>query len=340
MTRISLIILACTLALATRAGAQEDASNPEFASIARMLTGSWTTQAQDPETGATTDFWMHVAPITVQGIDNALYVEQARGNHMGRPFRQTIFSLYRFEGRTRLRTYEFHDVKASGYLTGMWAAPDLMPETVKAEQLYARMDIELAPSADGFSGESPFPYPSSVGGAVQVTSELTIAPDSLVTFDQGWSADGAKAWGERLTWRKADPDVVVERRNNGLVIIDLMPGEGPEAQDGDVLFLHYSLWLADGKFIERSADRGQLYRVSLPFNGIKGWSEAMPGLKKGSLRVIVIPPELGYGDTQVGPIPAGSTLVFTVEVHELEHEKPDAPAGPPAPGDGGGDGSE
>jgi peptidylprolyl isomerase len=47
---------------------------------------------------------------------------------------------------------------------------------------------------------------------------------------------------------------------------------------------------------------------------IQGFVQSLEGIKIGSQVVAVIPPELGYGDTAQGSIPAGSTLIFVIDV--------------------------
>ena len=47
---------------------------------------------------------------------------------------------------------------------------------------------------------------------------------------------------------------------------------------------------------------------------IDGWVDGLVGQPVGSKVLLVVPPEAGYGNRNVGPIPAGSTLVFAVDV--------------------------
>ena len=51
---------------------------------------------------------------------------------------------------------------------------------------------------------------------------------------------------------------------------------------------------------------------------IKGWDEGLLDMCVGDKRVLTIPPEYGYGERAMGPIPAGSTLVFETELVGIE----------------------
>jgi len=53
---------------------------------------------------------------------------------------------------------------------------------------------------------------------------------------------------------------------------------------------------------------------------IKGWDEGVLGMKVGETKQLVVPPEKGYGSVPVGPIPANSTLIFDVEVLDVQPE--------------------
>ena len=47
---------------------------------------------------------------------------------------------------------------------------------------------------------------------------------------------------------------------------------------------------------------------------IRGWREGLPGMRAGGIRIIIVPPELGYGNRAYGAVPPQSTLVFEIEL--------------------------
>jgi FKBP-type peptidyl-prolyl cis-trans isomerase len=88
--------------------------------------------------------------------------------------------------------------------------------------------------------------------------------------------------------------------------------------------VHYTGTLAaDGQEFDSSVRRNEPLTADLAGAIIKGWKEAIPGMKVGGRRVIVVPPELGYGRNVIrGPngeitIPANSTLIFDIELLEV-----------------------
>jgi FKBP-type peptidyl-prolyl cis-trans isomerase len=107
---------------------------------------------------------------------------------------------------------------------------------------------------------------------------------------------------------------------SGLQYQDVVTGTGPEATAGQVAVVHYTGWLTDGTKFDSSRDRGQPF--SFPIGGgqvIAGWDQGVAGMKVGGRRKLVIPPDLGYGDMGSPPvIPAAATLVFDVELMELQ----------------------
>lgn len=106
---------------------------------------------------------------------------------------------------------------------------------------------------------------------------------------------------------------------------DLRGGSGAEAAAGKVLTVHYTGWLydgskPDGKGVQFETSVGTTpFSFTLGFGGvITGWDQGLPGMKVGGLRRLVIPPSLAYGPVRNGPIPANSTLVFEIELLDVQ----------------------
>jgi FKBP-type peptidyl-prolyl cis-trans isomerase len=53
-------------------------------------------------------------------------------------------------------------------------------------------------------------------------------------------------------------------------------------------------------------------------NIIPGFAEGVLGMKVGGKRRVIIPPALGYGNVQNGPIPPNSTLTFDITLVRVE----------------------
>lgn len=88
-------------------------------------------------------------------------------------------------------------------------------------------------------------------------------------------------------------------------------GTGPKPSPTDTVTIHYVGKLMDGTEFDSSFRAGEPVTMALP-QLIPGWQEGVPLMSVGDIYEFVIPPELGYGDRAAGPIPANSTLQFTI----------------------------
>lgn len=110
---------------------------------------------------------------------------------------------------------------------------------------------------------------------------------------------------------------------SGLKYKDLVIGNGPEAQIGDLVSVHYTGYLTDGTKFDSSLDRGQPFSFQLGTGSvIQGWEEGVAGMRVGGKRQLLIPPELGYGSSGAGDvIPPNATLFFEIELLGITSER-------------------
>ena len=108
--------------------------------------------------------------------------------------------------------------------------------------------------------------------------------------------------------------------SNGLQIEDIKIGEGNEVKKFDIVTVNYTGTLEDGTKFDSSLNPGRTpFRFTVGAGQvIKGWDEGLMGMKVGGKRKLTIPPELGYGSRDNGPIPANSTLIYDIDLLAIE----------------------
>ncbi len=103
---------------------------------------------------------------------------------------------------------------------------------------------------------------------------------------------------------------------SGLIFRTLRPGDGPSPKATSVVKVHYEGTFIDGTVFDSSLKRGT--PAEFPLDGvIKCWTEGLQKMKVGEKAKLVCPPGIAYGDRAVHSIPAGSTLVFEVELLQI-----------------------
>ncbi|CAN6448272.1 unnamed protein product [Victoria cruziana] len=95
---------------------------------------------------------------------------------------------------------------------------------------------------------------------------------------------------------------------SGVKFLDIIEGMGPEAREGDLVKVNYVCRRSNGYFVHSTVDQfsGESNPVILPLDDtqiIKGLKEVLVGMKVGGKRRAVIPPNVGYTNENLKPIP-------------------------------------
>jgi Peptidyl-prolyl cis-trans isomerase (rotamase) - cyclophilin family len=135
----------------------------------------------------------------------------------------------------------------------------------------------------------------------------------------------------------AEQMATAQETPSGLKILKLKEGDGVQPEIGQMALVNYAGWLMNGDLFDSN-----IGEIALQFNQFSagrrdqggyspfpmkyspdaqlaaGFREALLTMKVGDKLRVFIPPHLGYGDYDYGPIPGGSTLVFDLEVVGIE----------------------
>jgi FKBP-type peptidyl-prolyl cis-trans isomerase FkpA len=106
---------------------------------------------------------------------------------------------------------------------------------------------------------------------------------------------------------------------------DVLVGTGGDAVAGKTLTMHYTGYFYSTSATDHKGPQFETSRGGDPFlfilgvgQVIPGWDQGVPGMRVGGIRRLVIPPSLAYGDTRNGIIPPNATLVFDIELLDVQ----------------------
>ena len=194
----------------------------------------------------------------------------------------------------RLAQYGFTDEEAEAIFAGMLAG-------IHGEQL-------------------PYDISAVESGAQQWLKDKVEAQRKLQMLEDTKKAEGNKAAGE-----KAIADLVAANKKiistpSGLHYEIIEPGNDVRAKPVDKVTVHYRGTLIDGTEFDSSYERGPatfaLNRV------VKGWTDGLQLIGEGGKIKLYVPSKLAYRDTSRPKIPAGSTLIFEIELFNVVKSTP------------------
>ena len=139
----------------------------------------------------------------------------------------------------------------------------------------------------------------------------------------------ASACGSSTAPKTATPDIAtttfapslgvnlaaMTKMANGVYYRDLSVGTGAPIDTGSKVQVRYAGFLVDGSLFDQSKPTDAPFSFTLGAGAvIKGWDQGVVGMKLGGQRQLVIPPDLGYGQSGSTNIPSEAILVFVITV--------------------------
>ncbi len=107
---------------------------------------------------------------------------------------------------------------------------------------------------------------------------------------------------------------------SGVKYITIAKGKGVAVKDGDILTVHYSAFLPDGKMFDSSVERGEPIKYSMG-KGLKGLDEGIMQMLKGGKARIVVPYMLAFGEQgRQGVVPPKTDVIFDVELIDVKQK--------------------
>lgn len=109
----------------------------------------------------------------------------------------------------------------------------------------------------------------------------------------------------------------VKELDGGILVQTITEGKGVTPVSSDTVKVHYTGTLVNGKVFDSSVVRGE--PAEFPLNQvITCWTKGVAQMRKGGKAKLVCPAPTAYGNRALPGIPAGSTLVFEVDLLDIK----------------------
>jgi hypothetical protein len=193
--RNAIFPLIAALALAACTASRKAGSNADLQLLKDQMTGTFNSAAQAARDSNYFDITLHMYPIWPDRPGAWLYVEQAVTASQNKPYRQRIYQLEKIDRQTFVsKVYTIQNEK--DYVNA-WKTPEVFSQLpMESIELKSGCEVVLKKSGNLFTGATgDKTCPSELRGASYATSKVTVYPDKIVSWDQGFNAEGVQVWG-------------------------------------------------------------------------------------------------------------------------------------------------
>ncbi len=195
-----IVLLLATVALS----ACNDQGPSELDQLASLMTGSFSSQAQAEADTNFFDIRLEMVPIWQDKVEPGqgryLYVEQAAGWTLDKPYRQRVYHVTDAgDGVFSSMVYALPDPEAA---IGAWKLDTPLADLNPADLIEREgCAVYLSKHPDGtYQGSTrEKECTSTMRGATYATSIITIANDQVLSWDQGWNDEGEQVWGAEIS---------------------------------------------------------------------------------------------------------------------------------------------
>ncbi len=192
---LSLILIVIISAI--RANSQETINDKDILKLYNIMSGSFNSKKQSKQDSTYFEISLNMVPVWKdKGTGYWLYVEQAMGTSMDKPYRQRFYHLTRMND-TIVKS-EVYSLKNPDQAIGAWKNKNpLSEQTIKDLELRDGCAIYLKKTGRSHyvGSTKKSDCPSNLRGAAYATSKVEITKNQLNSWDQGFDKEGKQVWG-------------------------------------------------------------------------------------------------------------------------------------------------
>lgn len=190
---IFILTLICTL---YSCAGIKTATTPAERPLSELMTGSFSSTKQAQSDSTFYDITLHMYPIWMKQKDTWLYVEQAVTQKQDKPYRQRIYQLK----QTADDTFEsiVYRLKDQDDFIGKWKSPEFFEqfdESILEEREGCTVYLKKVGKAEYTGSTLDDNCKSTLRGATYATSTVTVKDGVIMSWDQGFDAEGKQVWG-------------------------------------------------------------------------------------------------------------------------------------------------